>query len=173
MATEKKTETPDNEKLNGTEAPPVDYNENEGQEPPKKRGRGRPPGSTNKAKKEDGPKKRKQSTKSDNEKMARQICGIHLVIAQITGIPEIALSENDGVALAESVNNVCDQYDLAIDGKTGALIQLAGTAAMIYGPRVFAFHARMNSAQNRKGETVDGEYQKENKGNEKGQFSAH
>lgn len=79
--------------------------------------------------------------------MGRQLVGIHVMVAQITRIPEVAISEEEGQLLAQSIVNVADQYDLALDGKTGAALQLFMTAAMIYGPRAFAVRARAAKAQ--------------------------
>lgn len=123
--------------------------------PPKKR-RGRPPknpsliaegvsggsegtskpGRTSKA-------KRAAYTSSDIDAMGKQLVGIHLILVQLTGIPELQIVHDEGKALAQSVVNIAEQYDLEIDGKTGAAIQLFATAAMIYGPRAFAYRARV------------------------------
>ena len=76
--------------------------------------------------------------------LAKQIEGIHMLAAQISGIPEAVLSPADSTALASAVVGVCAQYDLSIDGKTGALLQLLGTASVIYIPRYFAFRRRVS-----------------------------
>ncbi len=75
--------------------------------------------------------------------LAKQIEGIHMLASQISGIPEVVLSSDDSMALAGSVMVVCSQYNLSIDGKTGALLQLLGTASVIYIPRYFAFRRRI------------------------------
>lgn len=120
---------------------------------PVKRKRGRPPknapqletlGAT--GAQTEAPKKRQKTSADKMAGFARQIQGLHQLTAMVTGVPEIMLSDAESQALAESVINMADQYDLAIDGKTGAALQLLGTAAMIYGPRFFAFKGRM--AQN-------------------------
>ncbi|MHB1222235.1 MAG: hypothetical protein ACYC0J_09595 [Gammaproteobacteria bacterium] len=74
--------------------------------------------------------------------LAKQIEGIHLVGSMVTGIPELALDAESAKALSVAVVGVCQQYDLEISGKTGATIQLIGTAAVIYLPRYFAFRQR-------------------------------
>jgi hypothetical protein len=74
--------------------------------------------------------------------LSKQIEGLHIIGAQMSGIPEIALSGADSQALAMSIIAVCSQYDLSIDGKTGALLQLLGTTSFIYLPRYFAFKNR-------------------------------
>jgi hypothetical protein len=127
--------------------------------PPVKRGRGRP-------RKEDaaprtaetvtstgakrGPKPKatkKAYTPDDIGVMGKQLCGLHLMVAQITGLPEMCISEQESVLLAQSVVNVADEYGLSLDGKTGAALQLFLTGAMIYGPRALAVRGRMMKAR--------------------------
>jgi hypothetical protein len=121
-------------------------------EPPKKR-RGRPPknpslnpespGSSTGT--SSGPKKRSTKMGTDQiNALAMQIQGIHAIAAAITNLPEIGLVDQEAAALANSVANMAAQYDLSLDGKTGAAIQLLATAAMIYTPRYFAIRNRMN-----------------------------
>jgi hypothetical protein len=125
--------------------------------PPVKRGRGRPrknpeaePVTARAATKKTAAKKttaKKTYTSDDITLMGKQLCGLHIMAAQMTGIPEIAIGEEESQLLAQSIVNVADQYDLAIDGKTGAALQLVLTAAMIYGPRVLAVRARAAQAR--------------------------
>lgn len=114
-------------------------------DPPKKRGRGRPATGTNPRKSR--PKKRPQASNIDSAKLGRQLVGIHLMCAQMTGIHEAQISESEGIALAESIVKICDEYGLAISGKTGATIQLLGTLAVVYVPRVISFEMRKGAAQ--------------------------
>lgn len=119
---------------------------------PKKR-RGRPPknpqapGTESIPSGSTAPRKSKPGKKSfspaDIQMMGKQITGLHMIVAQMTASPELVIREEEGQMLAQSVVNVCEQYDLAIDGKTGAFIQLIGVAGMVYAPRFFAFRARM------------------------------
>jgi hypothetical protein len=133
-------------------APPSDT-------PPKKR-RGRPPknaasigaepvGDTGADVRPSKAKTRRASYSStDVDAMGKQLVGIHLILVQLTGIPELQITGDEGKALAQSVVNIANQYDLEIDGKTGAAIQLFATAAMIYGPRAFHYRARMSQGRN-------------------------
>lgn len=126
---------------------------------PKKR-RGRPPGS--------GTKKSAEQIEAGNEKpgaakpgkrkaasfdsatiamMGKQLAGMHQIAFMATGIPEVVISEAEGIMLAQGICNVCEQYNLSIDGKTGATLQLAFTAAAIYGPRALSVRARAMRAQ--------------------------
>jgi len=121
-------------------------------EPPKKR-RGRPPNSSKildeKSINESGPAKEKRSYKkkaqydsSSIENLARQIQGLHFIAVKMSGFKELEISEAESAMLAESVVNVAREYDLALSGKTGALLQLTGVAVMIYLPRFMAINER-------------------------------
>jgi len=119
----------------------------ENSEPPKKR-RGRPPKNPNlQAEKVDSssaPKTRKVKTSYDEGLLTQQVVGIHMMAAQFSGIPEVVITPDEGKALAKSIILVADQYELSIDGKTGAFIQLLATAAMIYAPRFMMVKHRMS-----------------------------
>lgn len=120
-------------------------------EPPKKR-RGRPPKNPNlnpenpgSPSASSGPKKRAGKMSGEQiGSLAVQLQGIHAIAAAITNLPEISIADTEAKALAESVANMASQYNLSLDGKTGAAIQLLATAAMIYTPRYFAIKNRMN-----------------------------
>lgn len=75
--------------------------------------------------------------------MAKQIQGLHLIGAMASGIPEIALNEQESATLAAGIYGVSKEYNLAIDGKTGAALQLFGAAAMVYVPHYLAFSKRI------------------------------
>lgn len=132
-------------------------------QPPIKRKRGRPrkDGSTGAPQVEgiDGSslpprptraKKKQAYSAEDVKMMGKQIAGLHIVVSQMTGIPELQIQEAEGQMLAQSIVNVCDQYDLAIDGKTGAFIQLIGVAGIVYAPRFMHFRSRMAKAEQEK-----------------------
>jgi hypothetical protein len=87
---------------------------------------------------------RKRRTKSiDIEALAKQLKGIHALAANLLPIrmPDgkmlLELSDTEATQLANAMNGMAKEYDLALDGKTGAAIQLFAAAAMIYGPRVY------------------------------------
>ena len=141
----------DKEEIENGSLPPVEsvISDNEtppNSEAPRKRGRGRPPGSGKKN--PDGspvakPEKSKSRKASDVEAFAKQIQGIHEMIALITPFPEMRLSESESVMMAKALDAVAEEYGLELDGKTGAAIQLIGAAAMIYGPRALVIRARI------------------------------
>lgn len=129
-------------------------------EPPKKK-RGRPFGATSAEKileeslgSSTGPtasakpgRKSNAKGKTDPNALAKNLIGIHMLVATMTGIGEAQISPDEAQQLAVAVCGVCDEYDLAISGKTGAAIQLFAAAAMVYGPRVFMFKMRMAQAR--------------------------
>lgn len=90
---------------------------------------------------------RKSYTQADMGAMAQQLQGLHMMAAATTGLGELQLSDKESIALAGAIVNISEQYDLSIDGKTGALIQLLGTAAMIYAPRFLSVNARIKAAK--------------------------
>lgn len=124
--------------------------------PPVKRRRGRPPknpemqkeGVSGTAPKRGRPPKSKEKhsyTPEEISVLGRQIVGIHAMVAGITKIPEAAIGDDEGSMMAQAIVNMADQYDLELDGKTGAALQLFATAAMIYAPRVIHFKNRMRN----------------------------
>lgn len=86
--------------------------------------------------------KRTKYSPTDMGAMAQQLIGLHQMAAMITGIGELQLQGPEAVMLAGAIIRVSEEYDLSIDGKTGALIQILGTAAMIYVPRLGAITQR-------------------------------
>lgn len=110
---------------------PVDPNA----EAPKKRGR--PSG-----------KKHKVNLSGDDISLiGKQVTGLHKLAAIATGIPELELSDQEGATLGQAIANVAQEYDLALDGKTGALLQLAAACGMIYVPRFLHLKKRVAQAQ--------------------------
>jgi hypothetical protein len=131
---------------------------------PQKRGRGRPPKNKDAASvqaqinasaskgentaKKASAKKAASAAELDVTKLGGQIQGLHIIVAKVTGMPFMMLSEKESFALAESVVNVAEQYELTVNPKVAAGIQLALTAAMIYGPRAIAFTQAKKQAIN-------------------------
>jgi len=81
------------------------------------------------------------------EALGKQLVGIHALAAMFLQIPEVQITEQEGVTLGNAVVAVCEEYNLSVSGKTGAAIQLLAAAAMIYAPRAFVIKARID--QNR------------------------
>lgn len=156
MADEIITENP--EGATAAPPPPPPETENTGVPPVKKRGR--PPGSGKKTPEsieaggapvggatKPGKRPKQSFDRETIGLMGKQLVGLHLVAAMSTGLPEMQLNDAEGLALAQGIIGVCEQYDLSLDGKTGAALQLAMTAGMIYGPRLLAVRKRAAAEQ--------------------------
>lgn len=147
--------------LKGTKQPAVDTAPEESAAPPvQRRGRGRPTNAERAAAEqiEAGGKTTKTATKKTAAKqvkfsadtvtlMGKQLVGVHMIAAQVTGLPELIIGDAEGLALAQGIVLVAEQYNLSIDGKTGAAMQLFFTAAMIYGPRALSINAKIKQAK--------------------------
>lgn len=120
--------------------------------PPTKRGPGRPkknptlaaetPGAAPKV----SAKPLKRGAKMTQEQqtiLARQLQGLHMAAVMVTKIGELQISDDEAKMLAIGISDVCEEYGLSLDGKTGAAVSLMGTAAMIYVPRYFAMQQRI------------------------------
>ncbi len=93
------------------------------------------------------PKRREKLTGEAKTALARQLQGLHLAAAQITQLGELMVSEAESLMLADALVNISEQYGLELTGKTGALVQLLGTAALIYLPRFHAINQRSKMAR--------------------------
>lgn len=154
--------TPENVKpING--APKVEAPTTE--PPTERRGRGRPrkDGAANgtprpEIKASEKPNKRKGKVSFDDaakNALAQQVYALHQIAALTTGIPELNIHAVEANSLAGAIANVCEEYDLALDGKTGALIQLAAACAAIYVPRYFTLQARVKKAKDMQNSVID------------------
>ena len=114
----------------------------EGEQPKRKRGR---PAKVKEAPPVDGAqpiidekkrgRKPKKKEEMDPKFLGRQLVGLHLIAVKLTHIPEIAIDGEEGELLAEGIIGVIKEYDISVNGKTGAWLGLIGAAAMVYAPR--------------------------------------
>ena len=121
--------------------------------------RGRPPKSANGSAEglpetpiggTDSPPKVKRKRKAkpiDAGLLAKQIVGLHKVAATMTGLHELEVSEFEAAMLAESLAAVSREYDVAIDGKLAATLQLAAALGVIYVPRIVMIKKRAIQAK--------------------------
>ena len=161
MTDEKKTEdtaTADISQAQYAQPPAPETNAAPESAPPERRRRGRPPknesldaekipGSTGAASSARPSRQKKPKSAADVGALAKQLTGLHVMASMMTGIPEVQISEGEATMLASGIMGVADQYDLSIDGKTGAAIQLLAAAAMVYGPRLLAIKAKAKAAK--------------------------
>lgn len=89
------------------------------------------------------PTRNKKKGSMDSSALGQQLVGVHQLAAMILGVQELQLSPDDGAALGKAIVAICEEYNLSIDGKTGAGLQLFGVAAMIYIPKYFMFRHRI------------------------------
>lgn len=68
--------------------------------------------------------------------LAKQLKGIHQMGAMMLGLPMLQLTDPEANMLADAFAAIAREYDIALSGKTAATLQLLGTAAMIYVPRM-------------------------------------
>src|SRR2546423_10441970 len=103
------------------------------------------------------PQRRRRRMKAiDKSQLAKQLIGIHTIAAKLTQMPFVAIDQTEADMLADAIDNVAREYDLALDGKTGAFIQLMAAAAVVYGPRVMMYQAIQRRSRREAGQTVEG-----------------
>lgn len=78
----------------------------------------------------------KQAVEVDIPLLARQLKGLHQMAAMMTGLSLLAIADTEAELLAQGLGAVAKEYNLSLDGKTGAAIQLLGACAMVYVPRL-------------------------------------
>lgn len=105
-----------------------------------------------------GPKTRKRRTKPvDLEDMAKKIQGTHMMLALMTGMTEMQVSDAEAKMLATAMADVAREFDMAPNGKATAVVMLIGTVAIIYLPRLAMLKAKMDKAKRERPVTVEGE----------------
>ena len=104
---------------------------------------------------------RKTKTADSLSLNGETVAGLNHVLAALMKMPELAISLEEGNALAESINTVCKEYNLIVDSKTAALIGLVTTAGMIYVPRFGAAIKRIKSERMKQTENLNRYEQRE------------
>lgn len=104
---------------------------------------------------------RKTKTADSLSLNGETVAGLHHVLAALMKMPELAISLEEGNALAESINTVCKEYNLIVDSKTAALIGLVTTAGMIYVPRFGAAINRIKTERIKQVENLNRYEQRE------------
>jgi hypothetical protein len=116
------------------------------------RKRGRPPGSRNKSRA--GGEQRKPATAGapaptraplDLNGLEKILYSLHAMAAAKIA-PELQLSESEAAAMAAAIGAVAEHYDLTIDPKTQAWVQLGFIVFAVYGPRAVAIAQRTRHA---------------------------
>lgn len=104
---------------------------------------------------------RKTKTADSLSLNGETVAGLNHVLAALMKMPELAISLEEGNALAESINTVCKEYNLIVDSKTAALIGLVTTAGMIYVPRFGAAINRIKTERIKQAENLNRYEQRE------------
>lgn len=73
------------------------------------------------------------------------LIGIHAFGASISGIEELEIDETEGKKLGDAVEELSKIYGKTINPKTAAWVNFAAAAGVVYGPRIIAYRARMES----------------------------
>ncbi len=104
-------------------------------------------------------KKKQGFDDADRSALAGQIKGLHEMFALMTGMEFLCITDKESVLLSNAIVTVADEYGLALSGKTGAFLQIIGTFAMVYGPRLMHYRVVIHAhrAKQQEGTTVDHE----------------
>ena len=76
-------------------------------------------------------------TKRDLSGIVVPLVGIHFMLAQMSGLPDLAIDEGEATTIASALSNLTEYYKVKIDGKQGAILGLIYALAVVYGPRIY------------------------------------
>jgi hypothetical protein len=82
------------------------------------------------------------------------LVGIHAMVAEATGTPQLALTKSEGEKLGGAIQDVAKQYNHVINPKTAAWIQLCIVCGAVYGTRIASIRMDAKTARRRKLEVV-------------------
>jgi len=92
-----------------------------------------------------GKPRQTKARKADLALIEKKILAYHQIGAMIAGVPEIALDEKEASFLAPDILAVLDQYEIDIDPRLQAWINLFITASAIYTPHYLVYLARVRA----------------------------
>lgn len=87
----------------------------------------------------EAPKRKPRGKKASPENTARQLMGIHKMIATMPNMAFMELQENEALTMANAMIAVAEEYDVSLSGKAGASIQMFAALGMVYVPRALYF----------------------------------
>lgn len=126
-----------------------------------KRGRGRPrkdggnAESAGSAGQQAGKGQSKKATKLDVGLFARQIQGVHAMLALVTKNPVWNIEEKAAESLAAALLDVMSHHSINIDPASMAYMKLAGVCAMIYGPKLLVLKQQSDAKKRQQDNTID------------------
>jgi len=84
------------------------------------------------------------------EKFARSLQGLHKGAAFIAQEPALALEDAEAKMMADALFDIFDEYDIVVNTKLAAAVNLAGATMIVYGPRMALMRRKaMLAARNR------------------------
>jgi hypothetical protein len=83
----------------------------------------------------ESPTRKTRVKRATVENTARQLEGLHKMIAVLPNLGFMAIHPDEAKILAEAMLAVADEYDIQISGKAGATVQLVAAFGMVYVPR--------------------------------------
>lgn len=72
----------------------------------------------------------------DVETFARQLVGIHQMIAKLPGMAAFEISADEAAMLAPAMTQCSEEYGVSVSPKTAATFQLVAVGFMVYAPRI-------------------------------------
>lgn len=89
----------------------------------------------------------KTTEKVDAAGFARQLVGVHAILASVTANPIWQINDSEAAQLATAIEGIAAQYDLEVNPKVAATLNFAFVAATIYGPRIYLMREMAKQAQ--------------------------
>ncbi len=88
-----------------------------------------------------------KAEKGDIAGFARQLVGVHAILASVTGNPIWQINDNEAAQLAASIEGIAAQYDLEVNPKIAATLNFVFVTATIYGPRIYLMREMAKQTQ--------------------------
>lgn len=90
----------------------------------------------------------------DLSSLTGMFVGLHAILAERTGVPELQMSDDEGKQFMLAAQNVMRHYSVETTQKTLDWIALFGTAGGIYGTRFAAYQMRKNAEKAEKNANI-------------------
>lgn len=89
--------------------------------------------------------------------LARVLMMGHLMMANLSGTPELEINENEGVMIATPLSELLVLYEVEIDPRILQLMELGGACSYVYGPRIYMIRQRLRAEKQAKAEARERE----------------
>jgi len=94
------------------------------------------------------PVKKRKKASGNAKTMASVLAVLHSTIFSLVGATHLDLSSDENLALATALDNLAEEYEVTVDSKTAAWLNLAMVAGSIYGTRAFMIYQLNQVAKN-------------------------